>query len=856
MSKKLVIVESPSKAKTIKKYLGEDFQVMSSVGHIRDLEKGDDGVDVENGFQPHYVISSDKKKVVKELKKAIGKDREVWLATDDDREGEAIAWHLCKVLNLDEENTKRIVFREITKSAIQKAIADPRTVDIDLVNAQQARRILDRLVGFELSPLLWKKVKGGLSAGRVQSVALKLVVEREREIRDFKPEPYFRVQAYFIIKNEQGEKVKLEAKRSKRISEIKEAEEYLKRCVGAVYKINDIKVKPTKKYPAPPFTTSTLQQQAGRKYSFGVNRTMSVAQKLYEAGYITYMRTDATRLSGEAIGSIGNWIESHYGKKYHRSKQYASKQKGAQEAHEAIRPTDVNRETVNGSADMRKLYDLIRKRTIACQMAPAEIEKTTVDIGISTMPEETLKAKGEVMTFDGFIKVYVESTDEDENKEKTGMLPPLKVGQELELDVMQAIERYTQGPARYSEPTLVRELEKREIGRPSTYAPTISKIKDKKRGYIEEASKPGVKRNYTVLTFDGANIEKETKSETSGATKKKFYATDLGMLVTDFLEEHFDKIMDYDFTADIEEKFDVISDGKLEWRDFLASFYSPFHEIVQKTLEDADRATGERILGKDPISGNTVLTRMGKYGPVAQIGKPDEIPEGEKPKYASLLADQSINTIDLESALELFKLPRGLGEYKGKPVQVNVGRYGPYVKYGDKFISAPKNANLLEMSMEEAQEIIDKKLKEEEPIGYYEELPIQKGVGRYGPFVKWNGKFYNISKKKYDPDTVDAETAIEIIKAKNKKDSEKIIQEWPALKIKLENGRWGPFIRFGRKNVKLPRVNKKAMTREKAAELTLDEVKEIIEAEIPGAFDKGKKGKKAKKSKKSKKGKK
>lgn len=838
-NKVLLIVESPSKAQTIGKYLGKNFTVKSSVGHIRDLDRGDQGVDVKNNFEPKYVVSPDKKKVVADLKKAIAKVDEVWLATDDDREGEAIAWHLCEVLKLDPEETKRIVFREITKPAIEKAVESPRTVDINLVNAQQARRVLDRLVGFELSPLLWRKVKAGLSAGRVQSVALKLVVEREKEIRDFKTETFYRIKAVFDVENERGEVVALEAKHPGRFDSEEAAREFLNKCIGADFTINDIQEKPSKRYPAQPFITSSLQMEASRRLYMQPKFTMSTAQKLYEKGLITYMRTDSTNLSEQAIYHVGEYVKKEYGEEYHQARRASNKTKGAQEAHEAIRPTDIRVENISGDRDMQRLYDLIRKRTIASQMAPAEIEKTTVHIGISTLKGEELRAEGEVLKFEGFMKVYMESVEEDEKGDDSAMLPPLKVGQLLDMSSMEAKQSFTRLPVRYSNASLIKELEDKGIGRPSTYAPTMDKITDEKRGYIEVKSTDGEKREYTVLKLAGTEISKVTETETTGAVKNRLFATDLGILVTDFLEEHFEKIMDYGFTADIEEKFDVISDGKLEWKKFIANFYAPFHENVAETMEDSGRATGERILGTDPASGKTVLTRMSRFGPVVQIGKPEELPEGEKPQYASLLESQSMNTIEFDEAMDLFKLPRGLGSYKGETVQINVGRFGPYLKFGKKNISVPKGTNVLEISLAEAQEYIDQRLKEEEPIGYYKDLPIQQGAGRFGPFVKWDDKFFSIGKK-YDPASMDETTAIVIIEEKLKRDAEKIIHSWPEHNITVEMGRWGPFVRYGKENIRIPQKDKQKVDRDAALEMTLEEFMKIVKEKFPDAFTKKK----------------
>ncbi len=843
MPKNLLIVESPAKAKTIEKILGKDFMVKSSFGHVRDLDKRGGAVDIENDFEPKYVVSSEKKKVVKELKDLAKKSDEVWLATDEDREGEAISWHLCKVLGLDEASTKRIVFREITKPAIQRAITQPRTVDVNLVNAQQARRILDRLVGYELSEILWKKIKGKLSAGRVQSVAVKLLVEREREIMNFEPTPFFRVNALFDVKNEQGKTVKLKAENPSRFSSEQDAENFLKQCREAAFTISDIDIKPLKRRPTAPFTTSTLQQEASRKLGFSVQRTMSVAQRLYEAGHITYMRTDSVALSEVALKSIAKEIEHLYGSSYLKTRRYKGKSASAQEAHEAIRPTYINRQSVSGNRDEQRLYELIWKRTIASQMSDAELEKTIVKIGISTVPDAYLKAEGEVLKFDGFLKVYLESTDdEDEEQEAKGMLPPLKVGQGLQLFNMTATERFTRPPSRYTEAALVKKLEELGIGRPSTYAPTISKIMEPERGYITKETREGTERKYMRLTLNNkGEIGKETQTEMTGAVKNRLFATDMGITVADFLSEHFKEIMNYSFTADIEKQFDSIAEGSKEWTNMLKAFYGPFHETVEKTLENAERPTRERVLGKDPESGRTLLTRMTRNGPVAQIGSPDELDEDEKPKYANLHHGQSMETISYEEALKLFELPRDMGDYEGEPMQIGVGRYGPYVRLGEKFfVSIPKGEDPLELSRGRAIELIKAKQKENAPVGTYKGKPITKGKGRFGPFLKYDGMYVNVPRK-YDFNNLSDEEMHELIEKKIQKEANRYIHRWEDEKISVENGRWGPFIRYKKKNVKIPKVDGERMTPEAAKELTLQQVKDIIEAEMPGTFTKNKK---------------
>lgn len=853
MAKNLLIVESPAKAKTIEKYLGKDFKVKSSYGHIRDLKTENMGVDVENDFEPHYEISPDKKKVVSELKGLTKNSQEIWLATDEDREGEAISWHLCAALGLDPKSTKRIVFREITKNAIQNAIKSPRTVDLNLVDAQQARRILDRLVGFELSELLWKKIKGQLSAGRVQSVTVRLIVEREREIMNFTTETFYRVYAYFNIEHKNGQKAELKAACPDRLESESEVKDFLKACLHSEFKIKDIKVKPSKKRPAPPFITSTLQQEASRKLYFSVKQTMSVAQQLYEQGYITYMRTDSINLSEQALQNIADQIRKDYGDKYLKTRRYKSKSKGAQEAHEAIRPTDIRNTHIQGDRNMQRLYELIWKRTIASQMSDAEIEKTTVEIGISELPERKLEAKGEVIKFDGFLKVYMESKDDDEESDEKveGILPPMKVGQVLDMKKMEAPQRFTRPPARYTEASLVKKLEELGIGRPSTYSPTISRIMDPKRGYVTKESREGEERKYMVYSIENGEMKEKQETEITGATSNRLYSSDLGMVVTDFLLEHFDEVMDYSFTADIEKQFDDIADGDLKWKKMLKDFYGPFHERVETTLEEADRFTGERILGKDPESGRTLLTRMTKYGPVVQIGAPDELDEGEKPKYANLRKEQSIETIELEDALELFDLPKKIGTYKDNDVVVNIGRYGPYVKFGDKFVSIPKGIEPLDVDLEQAMPWIKAKLKEEEPIAFFQDEPITQGKGRYGPYLKWQGMYVNIPKR-IDPDTIDKDTAVELVEEKKEKEDKRYIHNWPDEKISVQNGRWGPFIKYKRSNFKLPKGKEGKMTEEEAKNLTLEDVKNIIEEQKPGTFKKKAKAKAKKKSTKKK----
>ncbi len=834
MARNLLIVESPAKAKTIEKYLGPDFTVKSSYGHVRDLEKGTKGVDIENDFEPSYVVSPEKEKVVRELKAAVKKVDNVWLATDEDREGEAISWHLCQVLGLDEATTKRIVFREITKPAIQKAITEPRLVDLNLVKAQQARRILDRLVGFELSAILWRKIKGQLSAGRVQSVAVKLIVDREREIQGFESSAYFKLVAEFSAPDDRDVMVKFKAELADRFESQTDARSFLERAKGASYSIKSVEVKPIERKPAAPFITSTLQQEASRKLGFAVRRTMSTAQRLYEAGHITYMRTDSTNLSETALGAIADEIQHSYGSEYVHTRQYKGKNKSAQEAHEAIRPTYMDKKEVSNDSDQQRLYDLIWKRAIASQMANAKLERTNVKIGISTIPENVLTATGEVLKFDGFLKVYRESQDEDEllEKEADGMLPPLAKGQELDFENMVATQKFTRPPARYTEASLVKKMEELGIGRPSTYAPTISKIMETKRGYITKESREGVERKFQVLRLQNDQIEEKEKSEITGSTSKRLYASDLGMLVTDFLSEHFEEIMNYSFTADIEKKFDTIAEGDLEWHDMIKTFYNPFHEKVESTQENAARARGRRDLGVDVETGHTILVQMTKFGPVAQIGTREEVGEDGKPKFANLRQGQSLETIQLDEVKELFKLPRTLGEFEGHEVTVAIGRFGPYVKFNESFVSLPRGEDPMEVSLERAIELIKAKQKENMPIGEYEGEPITKGKGRFGPYFKWKGLFVNIPKR-FDPETITLEEACELIKIKAEKEANRFITVFEKEKINIENGRWGPFIRKGRKSIAIPKVDKKRINQENAKTLTIEEVKQIIDGEMP-----------------------
>ena len=837
MAKNLMIVESPAKAKTIEKFLGKDFKVKSSFGHIRDLEKGNNAIDIANGFEPKYIVSPEKKKTVKDLKEAAKNAEEIWLATDEDREGEAISWHLCNVLNLDPAKTKRIVFREITKPAIQQAIKEPRTVDINLVNAQQARRVLDRLVGFELSETLWRKVKGKLSAGRVQSVAVKLVAEREREINAFSPEAFFKIQAVFKVVSDEGKVYEFKAELPEKIDTKPAAKKWIEKCKGADFKVDSIEVKPATRKPAPPFTTSTLQQEASRKLGFNVKRTMSAAQKLYEAGYISYMRTDSVNISETAQKAILSEISKTFGASYVQPRQYTSKSANAQEAHEAIRPSYPENPTIEGDKDMERLYDLIWKRAVASQMADAKLERTIANISVSTHKNEFLVAKGEVIKFDGFLKLYTENQDDEPEDEDSAILPPLKKGQPLELREMTGTERYTKPPARYTEAGLVKKLEELGIGRPSTYAPTISKIMEEDRGYVIKENRPGVEREYAVITLKDQNVSEETKTENTGAITNRLVPTDMGLLVTDFLNENFGEVMDYNFTAEIEKQFDIIAEGALVWNKMIESFYGPFHQTVEETLDSAGRVRGRRDLGQDPGTGHTILTQMTRFGPVVQIGTREEVGEDEKPRFASLRPGQSIETITLEEAVELFKLPKSLKDYKGKEVIIGIGRFGPYVKHGDTFISIPRGEDPLEITDKRAHEIIDQKLHEDQPIATYKGQPVSKGKGRFGPFLKWEGVFVNIPKK-IDPEHITSKQVIELLEAKLEKEANRYIQQWEKEKISIENGRWGPFIRKGKKAINIPKIDGERISQEVAAQLTLEEVKEIIEGSIPASVKK------------------
>ncbi len=833
MAKNLLIVESPAKAKTIEKILGKDFEVKSCYGHIRDLEKDEMGIDIKNNYQPRYIVPDEKEKVVRDLKQLAKKTDEVWLATDEDREGEAISWHLCEVLGLDPTTTKRIVFHEITKPAIKKAVDTPRTLDMNLVNAQQARRVLDRIVGFELSPVLWRKMsmRNSLSAGRVQSVAVRLIAEREREINAFSTTSSFRVEAFFTAPDLNNRNVTFKAEGSRQ-NTAQDAEKFLNSCIGATYKVKDIQVKPARKSPAAPFTTSTLQQEASRKLGYGVSKTMLLAQKLYESGYITYMRTDSVNLSDTAIHDIKGQISKQYGDKYIQVRKYKNKNESAQEAHEAIRPTYMENTSVD-DYDARRLYELIWKRTIASQMADAELEKTIAKIDVSSNHAE-LTAQGEVLKFDGFLKAYMEDRDEEDmsdDEASDSVLPPLTAGQQLAMKEMKATERFTRPAPRYTEASLVKKLEELGIGRPSTYAPTITTIL--KRGYVEKRDKEGVKRDFRVLTLHKDAVTKHTEHENTGAEKAKLFPTDLGLVVTDFLNQYFDNVMDYGFTARIEGEFDEIADGKKDWRKMVDSFYHPFKQDIEHTLENAERIKGERELGLDPTSGKKVVARMGRFGPMVQIGDAND---EEKPRFARLKNNQSIETISYDEAMDLFKLPRTIGEYEGQEVAVNVGRFGPYIKLGESFISIPKTEDLYEMDLNRAIELIADKQKADAPIGFYEEKPVTKGKGRFGPFIKWNDIYINVPRA-YNFDALSENDIKELIEKKMDKEANRYIQQWPAEKISIENGRWGAFIRFNKKMLKLgknPAGGK--YTPEELSAISLDDVKKMIVEQVPNAF--------------------
>ena len=830
MSKNLVIVESPAKAKTIQKYLGKDFEVKSSFGHIRDLPKKGMGIDLKT-FTPDYEVSADKKKLVTELKAAVKKAEIVWLASDEDREGEAIAWHLADELKLKDDNTKRIVFHEITKNAILKAIENPRKIDQNLVNAQQARRVLDRIVGFEMSPVLWKKVKTGLSAGRVQSVAVRLVVEREQEIRNFKPTSSYKVEGVFT----NAEKQEIAAKLKKDFTKENEAEAFLEKSQNVEFKVLNVETKPGSRSASAPFTTSTLQQEASNRLGYNVTSTMRIAQRLYEEGYITYMRTDSVNLSQEAINSAKDFIEKEFGAAYSSPRNYTTKSSSAQEAHEAIRPTDFSVKSID-DAQLNKLYQLIYKRTLASQMANAKIEKTVIEIGNSALPSH-FEAQGEVIVFDGFLKVYgITKTDEDDEENNEKLLPKVKIGEVLSYKKITATEKYTKPAARYTEAALVRKLEELGIGRPSTYAPTIQTIQN--RGYVDKREILPQEREIVKLSLGKSGVKKEVLTEKFGGDKNKFVPTDIGEVVNEFLINNFNEILDYGFTAKVEQDFDDIANGSEKWKETLKHFYDNFHPKIEDVEEHAERATGERLLGVDPKSGKNVYARMGRYGAMIQIGENDD---EEKPTYASLLPTQNINTISFEEALELFKIPFDLNEFQGKPVSVGVGRFGPYVKWGDAFISIGRGTDPFSVTQEVAENFIKEKIEADAPIATYKGEPVTKGTGRFGPFVKYKDLYVNVPKK-YDFDNLTQGDIEELISAKLEKEANRYIQQWEKEKISIENGRWGPFIKFGKAMFKIPK--KEDGSKYEAEELqtvSLDEVKKWITDQDKTAFAEKKK---------------
>lgn len=818
MANNLVIVESPAKAKTIEKFLGPDYKVVSSYGHVRDLPKDDKAIDIEHGFAPKYVVSDDKKKVVAELRKQANAANKVWLASDEDREGEAIAWHLYDELGLTDAKTERIVFHEITKNAILKAISNPRKIDKHLVDAQQARRILDRLVGFELSPVLWRKVRQGLSAGRVQSVAVRLISEREREINAFESQSTYRVVADFL--NQKG--LAFRADLPTNFASEKEALQFLTECNGSDFTIAVVEKKPGKRTPAAPFTTSTLQQEASRKLGFSVKRTMNIAQKLYESGQITYMRTDSVNLSNEALAAAQEQIVRNYGKEYHQFRKFSTKSKGAQEAHEAIRPTNFASIQGSGGRDETNLYQLIWKRAIASQMADARIEHTVADITISKSKNRFV-AKGEVITFDGFIKAYLEGTDDEANDEAKA-LPALIQGEKLIAEKITATERYSRPPARYTEASLVKKLEELGIGRPSTYAPTISTIQD--REYVHKPIMTGKKRMYNEHALINGQLKSNKLSEITGADKNKLVPTDLGMLVNDYLVENFETVLDYNFTAEVEAEFDKIAEGQSAWNKVIASFYKDFHPKVEEASQVSGRVTGERELGIDPATGKTIIARMGRYGAIVQIGEGGD--EKNPPKFAGIPKGFSIETITLDQALDLFKLPKTLGQMDGEDVIVNTGRYGPYVGRGKLFVSLGRDEDAMSVDLERAVALIQAKLDADAPIALYQGKPVQKGTGRFGPFIKWNDTFINVNKK-YDFNALSQKDVEELIEDKLRKDAEKIIHNWKEEGIRVEKARWGRTnIVQGKTIVELPKEVD-------AAQLNLAEVKKILEQNAPKA---------------------
>ncbi len=794
MSKKLVIVESPAKAKTIKKFLGKDYEVESSYGHVADLPAKEIGIDLEN-FTPKYIVSKDKKDVIKKLKKLSDKADEVLLASDEDREGEAIAWHLKNQLKLKDDKTSRIVFHEITEKAIKNAIQNPRDINYNLVDAQQARRLLDRLVGYELSPILWRKIKKGLSAGRVQSVAVRLIVDRENEIRSHKAKSTYKVLGNFSNHEDHSFNAVLD----KEFVKEGEVENFLEKIKSAKYKVVDIITKAAKKSPAPPFTTSTLQQDAARKLGFSVSKTMMLAQKLYENGFITYMRTDSVNLSKEAQKQAVEMITKTFGKNYSKTRNFKTKSKGAQEAHEAIRPTVISRREINADFDSNRLYDLIWKRTVASQMAEAKIDRTTVKIENDKV-KNLFVAKGEVIVFDGFLRLYQESKDQSEESELKAHLPKLEKGESLKDNYIEVIQKFSRPPARYNEAALVKKMEELGIGRPSTYAPTISTIQ--KRGYVEKKNIEPQTRKVAKWFLENGVISKKTVTETFGNDKNKLVPTDIGIIVNDFLTQHFDHILDYNFTANIELELDKIAEGQKAWKDTLKEFYQTFHPIVEDVAKNAVRARGERLLGKDPKTGKNVYVKIGQYGPLVQIGESNE---EEKPVFAGAPQGVSLNDITLEQALAMFQFPKNIGQYDGKDVVIATGRYGPYIIYDSKFISIPKNIDPVSITLSQAIDLIQKKLKADEPIATYDGKPVFKGKGRFGPFIKWNDLFINVPKK-YNFDHLTETDIIELIQNKIKKEKEKMVKVWPEEGISLQKGKWGRLVIVkGKKKVMLPK---------------------------------------------------
>ena len=813
MAENLVIVESPAKAKTIEKYLGVNYKVASSFGHISDLPSKNIGIDIENDFKPKYEVSSDKKTIVKNLKDLVKKSKTVWLASDEDREGEAIAWHLFRTLKLDADNTKRIVFNEITKSAITNAINNPRSINYDLVDAQQARRVLDRIVGYELSPVLWRKVKGGLSAGRVQSVAVRLIVEKEREIRNYVSTSTYKVEA--IFKNSNGKE--FVARLSNEFKSKDDAIDYLNSTTGSTFKVSEIVKKPVKKSAPAPFTTSTLQQEASRKLSFPVSKTMSVAQRLYESGHITYMRTDSVNLSNLAIDEAKKQVVKNFGESYANPKNFSTKAKGAQQAHEAVRPTNFDMSPDNvKDYDQKRLYQLILNRTLASQMKPAELEKTNIKISSSNR-SELFTANGEVIKFDGYLKLYQVSKDDD-SAEDDGILPRFNEDEILNLEELFATQKFSRPPYRYSEASLVKKLEELGIGRPSTYAPTISTVQN--RGYVEKGSTEAKSRKVIKVSISNGVISENTLSEKFGSDKGKLIPTDIGMIVTDFLKNHFEYIMDYNFTAKVEQDFDNIASGKKDWTEMMKSFYGKFHPVVEDVQQNATRESGKRVLGSHPENGKEVSVRLGKFGPMVQIGTVDD---EEKPKFASLPQDFQIESVTLDQALSLFELPRTLGEFQGETLEANNGRYGPYIKFGKKFVSIPAGKSPTSISLEDAILIIEDKIKADAPIHVYENMDVQKGKGRFGPYIKWNNIFINVNKK-YDWDNLSIDDIEELIEEKKQKEKDKVIHNWEEEGIKVEKGRWGKFYLIKSKKKILLDKNLDV------ASIDLDQAKEIYKA--------------------------